>query len=104
MAINNHSSINGYHNSSPCVYQLIVKFDKLKTDKERKDHINKLKGSEVKFCREMAVLLKERIKEPPPPIPDKTIFVADIHCMGIDALRMFCDDMRYLLATKYRTY
>lgn len=97
MAINNHS------NNPPCVFKLIVTFDKLKTDKEKKERINNLKGSEVKFCRELATLLKERMQDPPPPIPDKTIFIADINLMDIDKLRGFCDDLRFLLATRYFT-
>lgn len=97
MAINNHS------NNPPCVFKLIVKFDKLKTDKEKKEHIYKLKGSEVKFCRELATLLKERMQDPPPPIADKTIFIANLDLMDKEKLKMFCDDLRFLLATKYLT-
>ena len=104
MANLNNSSLNDSCNSPPCVFQTIMKFDMLKTRIQKKGYIHRLKCSEVKFCRELATLLKERMENPPPPIPDKTIFVADIHYMGIDALRMFCDDIRYLLATKYRTY
>ena len=105
MAINNHS------NNPPCVFQLIVKFDKLKTDIKKKGHIYKLKqeyiykleGSEVRFLRELATLLKERMHYPPPPIPDKTIFIANLDLMDREKLKMFCNDLRFLLATKYFT-
>ena len=97
MAINNHS------NNPPCVFKLIMKFDKLKTEKEKKERIRNLKGSEVKFCRELATLLKERMEDPPPPIPDKTIFIANLDLMDREKLKMFCDDLRFLLATRYFT-
>jgi hypothetical protein len=97
MAINNHS------NNPPCVFKLIVKFDKLKTDIQKKGFIHRLKSSEVKFCREMAVLLKKRMQNPPPPIPDKTVFIANLDLMDKEKLKMFCDDLRFLLATKYFT-
>jgi len=93
------------NNSSnpPCPFHLIMKFDKLKTDIKKKGHIYKLEGSEVKFLRELATLLKERMKYPPPPIPDKTIFIANLDLMDRQKLKMFCDDLRFLLATSYFT-
>jgi len=99
-------------NNPPCVFQLIMKFDKLKTDIKKKGHIYKLKqeyiykleGSEVQFLRELATLLKERMQNPPPPIADKTIFVANLDLMDRQKLKMFCDDLRFLLATKFRTF
>ena len=98
MAINNHS------NNPPCVFQIIVKFDKLKTRIQKKGYIHRLKSSEVKFCRELATLLKERMQNPPPPIADKTIFVANLDLMDRQKLKMFCDDLRFLVATKFRTF
>jgi hypothetical protein len=49
------------------------------------------------------VLLKKRMQNPPPPIPDKTIFIANLDLMDREKLKMFCDDLRFLLATKYFT-
>ena len=104
MAINNHSSLNDSCNSPPCVFQIIMKFDKLKTRIQRKGYIHRLKSSEVKFCRELATLLKERMQNPPPPIADKTIFIANLDLMDKDKLKMFCNDLRFLVATKFRTF
>jgi len=97
MAINNHS------NNPPCVFQIIMKFDKLKTRIQKKGYIHRLKSSEVQFCRALATLLKERMQNPPPPIADKTIFIANLDLMDKEKLKMFCNDLRFLVATKYFT-
>ena len=104
MATINNSSLNDSCNSPPCVFQIIMKFDKLKTRIQKKGYIHRLKSSEVKFCRELATLLKERMQNPPPPIADKTIFIANLDLMDKDKLKMFCNDLRFLVATKFRTF
>lgn len=100
-----NNSINGVDDSHKDLsFQLISNFDDLKSDKDKKEYIRQLRISQAKFYRTLSEILTERLKNPPKPIPDKSLFKADVTRMDRIALINLIDDIRFLLAVKYRTF
>ena len=85
-------------------YALIASFDKLKTEEDKLKYINEFSESEVKAFRSLAETLQERLENPPKPIPDKSIFSTDPSLLDKQGLINLVDDIRFLLAVKYRTF
>jgi len=104
MANLNNSSNNGGNLNPPCLFQFIVQFDKLKTEQAKLRKIKILRFHQSSFCREVSKILSKRMNENLTPIPDKSIFVSNLNFLDKQGLKNLCNDMRFLLATKFRTF
>jgi hypothetical protein len=102
--INNSSNQDDNNSLSFPSYELIANFDKLKTEKDKLKYIKELALSEIKAFRSLSEILQERLENPPKPIPDKSLFLTDTSQVDRVGLINLVDDIRFLLAVKYRTF
>ena len=84
-------------------YTLIVDFDQLKSEEDKKESIKQLEMSHIGFFNTLAKIFSERLKTPPKKIPDKIIFSVDTETLHRAELIRMIDKMRFLLAIKYST-
>lgn len=100
-----NNSINGVDDSyKDLSFKLIANFDNLESKADKREYIRQYEISHVKFYRTLAEILTDRLKNPPKPIPDTSLFKADVASMDRVAMINFIDDIRFLLAVKYRTF
>ena len=102
--INNSSNQEDYNPLSKPSYKLIAHFDSLDKEADKLEYIRNFAISDVKFFRSLAEILQKRLENPPKPIPDKSLFMADTSRMDKEGLINLVDDIRFLLAVKYRTF
>ena len=104
MATINTSSNQADNSLSFPLYELIANFDKLKSEEDKLKYIKEFAISEVKAFRSLSEILQERLENPPKPIPDKSLFLTDTTLLDRVGLINLVDDIRFLLAIKYRTF
>ena len=104
MANPNNSSNQANKSLSFPSYELIGNFDKLKSEEDKLKYVREFAISEVKAFRTLAETLQERLENPPNPIPDKSLFLTDTSLLDKQGLINLVDDIRFLLAVKYRTF